>query len=236
MAEVKRIVENTGNEIAGDAVELVDDWQEQEAPTPTTTEEQTTDDDDEVKALSEKLGVNLDEPEEEEKPKEETEKKPPTSTEFDTQFEERFGVKPTDALYLVNELLQFKQIVDQIGGMETLVEFRIRQQENELQQSWGVDEAEFASRMKMVRDYFKELSPAKQAALDNPDGARLIWAYLERSLPGGPSKNPVSSRRPAAKTTVRGKKRIKLSDLENMSDEEYESFDWNSVSPDEIEF
>jgi hypothetical protein len=238
MAEVKRVVESTGNEVAGDAIELLDDWQEpseeqQQQPQPQPEEEE----EDEVKVLSEKLGVNLDEPEE--KPSEEEkepEKKPPTSAEFDVQFKERFGVEPTEALYLVNELLQFKQVVDQIGGMETLVEFRVRQQEKELQQSWDVDDAEFTSRMEMVRGYFKELSPAKQAALDNPDGARLIWAYLEKSLPGDPSKNPARSRRPAAKTAIRGKKQIRLSDLANMSDEEYASFDWDSVSPDEIEY
>jgi hypothetical protein len=163
-------------------------------------------------------GVSLDdlditdEPEQTETATEE--EKPVGYEQFSKDFEKYLGINLEGAKALLAELQTFR--------VETLVE----KQQAQLKSKWGGD---YEARFESVKEYFAKLPPAKQQALDNVEGAELIWAKIERdqasaranSTPNVP--NYVSGR--TATTTQRistgNKAVLNYSDIVNMSPSEY---------------
>lgn len=90
-----------------------------------------------------------------------------------------------------------------------------------LQKSWGVDATEYETRMTAVRAAFQKLPEAMQDALDNPQGAQMIWAMVSQ---GSPSKVavPVSEKSSGSKSQSSGKTHMfTQSEINRMSDADY---------------
>ena len=78
----------------------------------------------------------------------------------------KFGVSPDEFNQRFSELQQFRQ------------QQLIQQQQSELQKEWG---NQFDERLNLVKEYFNNnLTPEQQSALDNADGAKLIWARIQQ--------------------------------------------------------
>ena len=78
----------------------------------------------------------------------------------------KFGVSPDEFNQRFSELQQFRQ------------QQLIQQQQNDLQKEWG---NQFDERLNLVKEYFNNnLTPEQQSALDNADGAKLIWAKIQQ--------------------------------------------------------
>jgi hypothetical protein len=86
------------------------------------------------------------------------------TSDFAAQFEENFGIKPDEAVNLVNGLQKFRQEMD-------------------LMRTWGVAPGEFDTRMASVREFYEKLPEADRGQFDNPAGAVAIWNHLEKNSP-----------------------------------------------------
>lgn len=82
---------------------------------------------------------------------------------FEQHFEKTFGMKPDEAVSLVQELVQER------------LDREVRGQLAELQQAWGTDESETQQRLEAIREVYNTLSPDKQARFNNVKGAQAIW-------------------------------------------------------------
>jgi hypothetical protein len=81
-------------------------------------------------------------------------------------MQSKFGVSPDEFNQRFSELQQFRQ------------QQLIQQQQSELQKEWG---NQFDERLNLVKEYFNNnLTPEQQSALDNADGAKLIWAKIQQ--------------------------------------------------------
>jgi hypothetical protein len=81
-------------------------------------------------------------------------------------MQSKFGVSPDEFNQRFSELQQFRQ------------QQLIQQQQGELQKEWG---NQFDERLNLVKEYFNNnLTPEQQSALDNADGAKLIWARIQQ--------------------------------------------------------
>lgn len=126
--------------------------------------------------------------------------------------------------YLGIDLEQAKQMVAELQGfrVQTLVE----KQQSQLKSKWGDS---YDERFNAVKDYYAKLPADKQRALDNVEGAELIWAKIERDQTAARNSrtpqvpNFVSGRTTSAQArTVTGNKSVmQYSDIVNMSPQEY---------------
>lgn len=111
------------------------------------------------------------EPNPEEGSNEEEKQETPDFTKFKEDFKKHLGVELDEALGAVKELQTLR------------AELYIREQERNIQNSWGVDDSTFQSRMQEVRAYASNVAKTKPELfqkLDNPEGVKLIWAKLEQ--------------------------------------------------------
>lgn len=88
---------------------------------------------------------------------------------FEQHFEKTFGMKPEDAVALVQELVQER------------VDREVRGQLMELKQAWGTDDNETQQRLEAVREVYNSLSPENQAKFNNVKGAQVIWTRIQAS-------------------------------------------------------
>lgn len=86
---------------------------------------------------------------------------------FEQHFEKTFGMKPEDAVMLVQELVQER------------VDREVRGQLTELKQVWGTDDNETQQRLEAVREVYNTLSPENQTKFNNVKGAQIIWNKLQ---------------------------------------------------------
>jgi hypothetical protein len=159
--------------------------------------------------------LNIEETSTEEAPVEEAQpEKPIGYEEFANNFKKYLGIDLEQAKLMVAELQGFR--------VQTLVE----KQQSQLKSKWGDD---YDNRFNAVKEYYSKLPQDKQQALDNVEGAELIWAKIERDqqaqrqnrTPQVP--NFVSGRTTSAQTrTSTGNKPVfQYSDIVNMSPSEY---------------
>lgn len=102
---------------------------------------------------------------------EEQKQEAPEFTKFKEDFKKHLGVELDEALGAVKELQSLR------------AELYIKEQERSIQNSWGVDDSTFQSRMQEVRAYAANVAKTKPELfqkLDNPEGVKLIWAKLEQ--------------------------------------------------------
>ena len=88
---------------------------------------------------------------------------------FEQHFEKTFGMKPEDAVMLVQELVQER------------VDREVRGQLTELKTAWGTDDNETQQRLEAVREVYNTLSPENQAKFNNVKGAQVIWNKISAS-------------------------------------------------------
>jgi hypothetical protein len=115
---------------------------------------------------------DIETPEQEEKVEEE-DNEPETLefTKFKDDFKKHLGLDLEEALIAVQELQNLR------------AELYIKEQERDIQDSWGVDNDTFKKRMKDVRAYaftLAETKPELFKKLDNVEGVKLIWSKLEQ--------------------------------------------------------
>lgn len=136
----------------------------------TTAEAPATEQQEAPEAPQSVNGVSLDDLSEDgsepEKPAPPVEQEKPVGyDQFAADFRKYMGVDLEGAKSMLAELQAFR--------VETLVE----KQQSVLRKSWG---DAYDERFTQVAEYFSKLSPEKQKALDNPEGAELIWAKLSQ--------------------------------------------------------
>lgn len=88
---------------------------------------------------------------------------------FEQHFEKTFGMKPEDAVMLVQELVQER------------VDREVRGQLTELKTVWGTDDNETQQRLEAVREVYNTLSPENQVKFNNVKGAQVIWNKIAAS-------------------------------------------------------
>lgn len=124
---------------------------------------------------------------------------------FDQEFTKRFGVKPDEAVEIINSLSAFRD-------------------EMNLMRNWGVSPTEYDTRMTQVREFYKTLPEDKQPEFNNPEGAKAIWEHLEKTNPSKKKSSTVSkvgsSKKPT--TTAKPKEFIKKSEILRMSAAEHQ--------------
>lgn len=83
---------------------------------------------------------------------------------FAVEFEEAFGMKPTEAVELVQELQGFRQ-------------------ELSLMREWGVNPGEFDTRMQQVKEFYGTLPETEREQFNSVEGAKVIWQHLQKNAP-----------------------------------------------------
>ncbi|MBD2200155.1 MULTISPECIES: hypothetical protein [Calothrix] len=131
----------------------------------------------------------------------------PEFKQFNEQFKQYAGVDFKEAVNMVQELQAFKQ------------QQTVNSQLNTLKQEWGVDDKEVTQRLELIRERFVKYPPQLQAQLDNPEGAKLIWAKLEqeRQVSSVPQLDRGRRTTPGSNT----KYLFSKSQIDKMSDSEY---------------
>lgn len=199
--------------------------------TPNTEEATPTD----VDELSKKLGVDLAGLENTpdgstdvvKDPLEETEedkKKEPDETEevikkrlatVDTELKNLMGVGLVEVYGIIQELTEFKNA------------YYIERQQNELKSEWGVS---YEDNFKAVQEKWESLPQVQKQALNNPDGARLLLALIEKERNTGNTKSGSTGKQTvpqyqkstaasSSETSMSGK--IRYSEILKMSEEDY---------------
>jgi hypothetical protein len=95
------------------------------------------------------------------------------ATEFEAAFENYFGLKPEEALDVVNQLMAFRD-------------------EMYLMRYWGVSPSEYDQRMQTIKQFFTTLPEEGKAQFNSVEGAIAIWDYLVRTNQATPSRKPIA--------------------------------------------
>lgn len=206
-------LEDVGGFIMKNANERLDGYDEsigQEETTEETSEPSTNDDEVDL-SLFDELD-KTEEPKAEETSEEE--QTPPGFEKFSEDFKKYMGFDVKEAMTMVQELQNLR------------TELVVREQENSIKSSWGVDDATYQQRMKEVRDYatnIQKKNPEMFKKLDNVEGVKLIWAKLE-SEQRKASKAQVPSIQTSGNKTPAGSKSsfdFTYSQVQKMGREEY---------------
>jgi hypothetical protein len=135
-----------------------------------------------------------------------TEEEETEVTPFAAEFEANFGMKPDEAVTLVNSLVSLRD-------------------EMLLMQEWGVAPADYKSRMEQVRTFYQGLPEADREQFNTPEGAKVIWSHLEKTSPNASSVGKKTARggnvRPSRQQAP--KDLIKRSDILAMDDKTYQA-------------
>jgi len=178
-----------------------------------------------VDALAGLLGVGQPQPEAgEEATQPETQKKeePEEEPEDEKKLRERLlyvdkevkqllGVGLHDVYGLLQELQQFK------------AQYVVEQQTNILKQEWGDD---YQTTLQEVKGYWEKLPAPQKKALDNVEGARLIYALLTKDKAANPSaasvrQNPQYIRQGSVKPRSGATAKYRMSEVVKLSEAEY---------------
>lgn len=127
------------------------------------------------------------------------------SSPFTQQFEQTFGIKPTEAVELVNSLQAFRD-------------------EQTLMRTWGVDPVAYDERMSQVREFYNTLPEKGREQFNTVEGASAIWKHLQET-----GRAKVSTQKKTTTATSRVKRTeqkptfdFKRSDITRMPKEEYQ--------------
>lgn len=179
-----------------------------------------------VNALAGLLGVGSPQPEavagaEEtppEAPKKEEEEEEPEDEKklrerllyVDKEVKQLLGVGLHDVYGLLQELQQFK------------AQYVVEQQTNILKQEWGDD---YQTTLQEVKGYWEKLPAPQKKALDNVEGARLIYALLTKDKATSSSvsarQNPQYIRQGSVKPRSGATAKYRMSEIVKLSEAEY---------------
>lgn len=96
---------------------------------------------------------------------------------FASQFESTFGIKPNEAIELVNNLQAFRD-------------------EQTLMRHWQVDPTAYDERMKKVKEFYNTLPEDGREQFNTVEGATVIWEHLQKTgVVKPPQETNSSSRR-----------------------------------------
>jgi hypothetical protein len=118
---------------------------------------------DEVEAVVEEVEEETEATE----PTEETEAEETEDSEelgFDAEFESRFGIKPEEALTVIQELQNFRN-------------------EMSLMRQWGVSASEYDTRITSVKEFYNSLPEEGREQFNSPEGAVAIWNHISANAP-----------------------------------------------------
>ena len=177
-----------------------------------------------VNALAGLLGVGLPEvvaeetPPETQEPKKEKEEEEPEDEKklrerllyVDKEVKQLLGVGLHEVYGLLQDLQQFK------------AQYVVEQQTNILKQEWGDD---YQTTLQEVKGYWEKLPAAQKKALDNVEGARLIYALLTKDKAANSSasvrQNPQYIRQGSVKPRSGATVKYRMSDVVKLSEAEY---------------
>lgn len=101
---------------------------------------------------------------------------------FDAEFESRFGLKPEEAVTVIQELQNFRN-------------------EMALMRQWGVSASEFDSRMTAVKEFYTSLPEEGREQFNSPEGAVAIWNHIAASSPAKVAKRSTNKVRGGVNST-----------------------------------
>lgn len=123
---------------------------------------------------------------------------------FSAEFEQEFGMKPSEAIALVQELQGFRQ-------------------ELSLMREWQVQPTEYDSRMTQVKEFYGTLPEGEREKFNSVEGAKAIWNHLQKT---GSASVPKASRRATRNVRQQApstpkQELIKRSDILKMDEQTY---------------
>lgn len=122
---------------------------------------------------------------------------------FGQQFEQTFGIKPDEAVELVNSLQAFRD-------------------EQTLMRQWGVSPREYDERMTQVRSFYETLPDDGRQQFNTVEGANAIWEHLQKQGVGTPTTRASTGKsRSTARKRTKPAYDFKKSDIVRMSKDEY---------------
>lgn len=156
-------------------------------------------------------------PETTQEPKKEEEEEPEDEKKLrerllyvDKEVKQLLGVGLHDVYGLLQELQQFK------------AQYVVEQQTNILKQEWGDD---YQTTLQEVKGYWEKLPAPQKKALDNVEGARLIYALLTKDKAANSSvsarQNPQYIRQGSVKPRSGATAKYRMSEIVKLSEAEY---------------
>ena len=128
----------------------------------------------------------------------------------DKEVKQLLGVGLHDVYGLLQELQQFK------------AQYVVEQQTNILKQEWGDD---YQTTLQEVKGYWEKLPAPQKKALDNVEGARLIYALLTKDKATNQSasvrQNPQYIRQGSVKPRSGATAKYRMSEVVKLSEAEY---------------
>lgn len=110
----------------------------------------------------------------------------------DAWAQEQFGQNLKDLVTNYQQIArQYQATQQEISRQESL------KLANQLKSAWGVNDAEFDRRTKLVANYITKLPADIQKLYDNPDGFQLVYSRLEQSTQAATQVTPSNSAPPA---------------------------------------
>lgn len=136
---------------------------------------------------------------------EQNEAPPEDNSPFTQQFEQTFGVKPKEAMELVNSLQAFRD-------------------EQLLMRTWGVDPIGYDDRMSQVREFYNSLPENGREQFNTVEGAAAIWNHLQEigKAKETKPKQPTTHNTRVKRAIAKPKYDFKRSDITRMPKEEYQ--------------
>ena len=123
---------------------------------------------------------------------------------FASQFESTFGIKPNEAIELVNNLQAFRD-------------------EQTLMRHWQVDPTAYDERMQKVKEFYNTLPEDGREQFNTVEGATVIWEHLQKTGAVKPTQETNSSSRRSrlARQPQKPAYDYTRADILSMSDAEY---------------
>lgn len=141
-----------------------------------------------------------------EEPEQPTEEEETTDeSPFAVEFEQEFGMKPTEAIALVQELQGFRQ-------------------ELSLMREWQVQPTEYDARMTQIREFYGTLPEGEREKFNSPEGAKVIWNHLQKTgVASAPNPSARRATRNVRSTQPSAPKQelIRRSDILKMDEQTY---------------
>lgn len=124
---------------------------------------------------------------------------------FAVEFEQEFGMKPAEAIALVQELQGFRQ-------------------ELSLMREWQVQPTEYDARMTQVKEFYGTLPEGEREKFNSVEGAKAIWNHLQKTgvatVPKASSRRATRSVRAPQPSTPK-QELLKRSDILKMDEQTY---------------
>jgi hypothetical protein len=123
---------------------------------------------------------------------------------FATEFEATFGVKPDEAIEIVNGLKAF-------------------QDEMTLMRTWGVTPTEYDQRMGQVKEFYQSLPEDSRGQFNSVEGAAAIWNHLNKDKNTTSKKTKVKPGGSSSTSPSKTAEIIKKSDVLRMDDQTFKA-------------